>query len=94
MYGLKQSPNMWQHFLSVASSVGFSRLKSDSNFDFLEAHKVYMLCYIDDLLLFGPKGSCEFLFAELQKQLCLRQEGIHEPGKSMNQLPWSVHHSS
>ena len=87
MYGLKQSPKMWQqHFVSVASSLGFKRLKSDSNLYFHEARKVYMLCYVDDLLLFGPKGSCEYLFAELQKQLCLRQEGVLESGKSINFL--------
>eukprot|EP00438_Fugacium_kawagutii_P032978 Skav223888 [mRNA] locus=scaffold1226:690731:692230:- [translate_table: standard] len=87
MYGLKQSPKMGQqHFVSVATSLGFRRLKSDSNLYFHEARKVYMLCCVDDLLLVGSQGSCEFLFSELQKQLCLRQEGVLESGKSIDFL--------
>ena len=42
-----------------------------------------MLCYVDDLLIFGDKKTTEFLFSELQKQLCLRSEGVLEPGTSI-----------
>ena len=86
MYGLKQSPRMWQqHFASVAASLGFERLKSDSNLYFHPERRCYMLCYVDDLI-FGDKKTTEFLFSELQKQLCLRSEGVLEPGTSISFL--------
>ena len=79
MYGLKQSPRMWQqHFASVAASLGFERLKSDSNLYFQPERRCYTLCYVDDLLIFGDKRSTAFSFSELQKQLCLRSEGVLE----------------
>ena len=45
-----------------------------------------MLCYVDDLLIFGDKKTTEFLLSELQKQLCLRSEGVLEPGTSISFL--------
>ena len=84
-YGLKQSPRMWQqHFASVAASLGFERLKSNSNLYFQPERRCYMLCEVDDLLIFGDKRSTEFLFSELQKQLCLRFEGVLKPGTSIS----------
>ena len=56
MYGLKQSPRMWQrHFASVAASLGFECLKSVSNLYFQPEQGWYMLCYVDELLIFGDK---------------------------------------
>ena len=87
VYGLKQSPRMWQqHFASVAASLGFERLKSDSNLYFQPGQRCYMLCYVDDLLIFGDNKTTEFLFSELQKQWCLRSEGVLEPGTSISFL--------
>ena len=42
-----------------------------------------MLRYVDDLLISGNKKTTEFLFSELQKQVCLRLEGVLEPGTSI-----------
>jgi len=39
-----------------------------------------------DWLIFGDKKTTEFLFSELQKQLCLRSEGVLEPGTSISFL--------
>ena len=87
MYGLKQSPRMWQqHFASTAASLGFERLKSDSNLYFQPERRCDMLCYVDGLLIFGDKRSIEFLFSELQKQLRLRSEGVLEPVTSSSFL--------
>ena len=94
MYGLKQSPRMWQqHFASVAASLGFERLKSDSNLYFHPERRCYMLCYVDDLLIFGDKKTTEFLFSELQKQLCLRSEGWRCTWtRYFDQFSWTLHH--
>ena len=87
MYGLKQSPKAWQlHFASVMQQLGFKRLKSDPNLYFHPEYKVYLLCYVDDVLLFGAKEPCEHLFAKLQEHLLLRKEGELTPGKSINFL--------
>ena len=78
---------MWQqHFASVAASLGLERLKSDLNLHFQPEQRCYMLRYVDDLLIFGHKKTTEFLFSELQKQLCLRSEGVLEPGTSISFL--------
>ncbi|CAE7690184.1 unnamed protein product [Symbiodinium sp. CCMP2592] len=87
MYGLKQSPKAWQtHFASVMADLGFKRLKSDPNLYFHPEYKVYLLCYVDDVLLFGAKEPCEHLFAKLQERLLLRREGTLQPGESINFL--------
>ena len=87
MYGLKQSPKAWQlHFASVTSKLGFRRLKSDANLYYHPELKVYLLCYVDDLLLFGKKEPCRHLFTELQKELLLREEGTLLPGETINFL--------
>ena len=87
MYGLKQSPKAWQlHFASVMADLGFKRLKSDANLYFHPEYKVYLLCYVDDVLLFGAKAPCEHLFAKLQDHLLLRKEGTLQPGESINFL--------
>ena len=71
---------------SVAASLGFEHLKSDSNLYFQPEQRCYMLRYVDDLLIFGDKKTTDFLFSELQKQLCLRSEGVLEPGTSISFL--------
>ncbi|OLP95903.1 Retrovirus-related Pol polyprotein from transposon TNT 1-94 [Symbiodinium microadriaticum] len=87
MYGLKQSPKAWQlHFASVMADLGFQRLKSDANLCFHPEYKLYLLCYVDDVLLFGAKAPCEHLFAKLQDHLLLRKEGTLQPGESINFL--------
>ena len=37
----------------LPASLGFERLKSDSNLYFQPEQRCYMLCYVDDLLIFG-----------------------------------------
>ena len=87
MYGLKQSPKAWQlHFASVMADLGFKRLKSDANLYFHPEYKVCLLCYVDDVLLFGAQAPCEHLFAKLQAHLLLRKEGTLQPGESINFL--------
>ncbi|CAE7422522.1 GIP [Symbiodinium sp. CCMP2456] len=69
------------------ADLGFKRLiKSDPNLYFHSEFKVYLLCYVDDVLLFGAKEPCEHLFAKLQERLLLRREGMLQPGESINFL--------
>ena len=64
MYGLRQAPKLWQeHFAEVMTSkLGFRRCKSDPNLYRHESGKLYVLAYVDDLLVVGTdemrKDSC------------------------------------
>ena len=55
MYGLRQAPKLWQeHFAEVMTSkLGFRRCKSDPNLYCHESGKLYVLAYVDDLLVVG-----------------------------------------
>ena len=55
MYGLRQAPKLWQeHFADVMiSKLGFRRCKSDPNLYCHEPRKLYVLAYVDDLLVVG-----------------------------------------
>ena len=54
MYGLKQSPALWQsHFQSVMAKVGRRRCKIDANLYCHESRSLYGVCYVDDILVCG-----------------------------------------
>ena len=63
------------------ADLGFNRLKSDANLYFHPEYRVYLLCYVDDVLLFDAKAPCEHLFAKLQDRLLLRKEGRFSRGR-------------
>ena len=93
MYGLKQSPKAWQlHFASVMADLGFKRLKSDANLYFHPEYKVYLLCYVDDVLLFGAQAPCEHLFAKLQAPSS--EEGRDASAGGEYQLLRKMHHTT
>ena len=76
LYGLKNAPKLWQqHLASTLESKGFQRMKSDPNLYFHAKRKIYLLCYVDDLMLFGERKAVADLVADLQKELLLRVTG-------------------
>ena len=76
LYGLKNAPKLWQqHLATTLESKGFQRMKSDPNLYFHAKHKVYILCYGDDLMLFGEQKAVADLVVDLQKELLLRVTG-------------------
>ena len=50
-------------------------MKSDPNLYVHPKRKIYFLCYVDDLILFGDKEAVVGLVASLQKELLLRVTG-------------------
>ena len=55
MYGLRTSPKDWQHhFAIVLAAMNFKRLQSDPNVYVLITLQVYILAYVDVLLVVGP----------------------------------------
>ena len=64
LYGLKQSPRQWyKRFDTFVINIGFSRSKYDCCFYFMlsETIPVYLLLYVDDMLLISKSKSkiCE-----------------------------------
>jgi hypothetical protein len=56
LYGLKQSPRMWyQKFDTYMLGLGFTRSKVDHcvYFKLIGDHLIYLVLYVDDMLLIG-----------------------------------------
>ena len=82
LYGLKNAPKLWQqHLASTLESKGFQRMKSDPNLYFHAKRKIYLLCYVDDLMLFGERKAVADLVADLQTELLLRVTGELSEGQ-------------
>lgn len=89
IYGLKQSPKYWnQTFDKVMSSEGFKRSSKDSCL-YIKCNdniKVFLLLYVDDILLFGNNGT------ELDrlKQVLSKSFEMKDMGKIVKYLDISV----
>ena len=56
LYGLKQSPRMWYHkFDTLIRGLGFTRSKADHHvyFKLIGDRVIYLVLYVDDMLLVG-----------------------------------------
>ena len=81
MYGLKQSPQLWQsHFASVMQKLGFRRCKSDSNLYCHPSKELYVLAYVDDLLIIGDEQKTKDFVEQLNKELLVKITGKLEAG--------------
>ena len=82
LYGLKNAPKLWQqHLAATLESQGFRRMKSDPNLYYSASRKVYILCYVDDLMIFGDKKAVAEVVESLQKELLLRVTGELSEGQ-------------
>jgi hypothetical protein len=76
MYGLKNSPKLWQdHFAATMKDLGYSRLKTDPNLYHNQTTGSYVLCYVDDLLFFGPTELNNRAIKAIQSKLLLKVTG-------------------
>ena len=76
MYGLRSSPRDWQvHFAQVLREMGFHRLQSDANVYVLFEKCIYLLAYVDDLLIIGPIEFIKSIVAELATRLLIKCTG-------------------
>ncbi|PKU70208.1 Retrovirus-related Pol polyprotein from transposon TNT 1-94 [Dendrobium catenatum] len=79
IYGLKQAPREWFHtFTDLLQSLGFSFSKSDPSL-LLYKHngiQIYMLLYVDDILISGNNhSSISSLITKLQQNFSLKELG-------------------
>ena len=76
MYGLRSSPRDWQiHFASILIALGFKRLQSDANIYVHFEYCLFLLAYVDDLLIIGPLKWVEKILAELALKLLIKATG-------------------
>eukprot|EP00439_Symbiodinium_sp_Y106_P076638 s968_g15.t2 len=94
MYGLRQSPKRWQdHFPTVMEKLGFRRCKSDSNLYCHKSRSLYVLAYVDDLLIVGDaKLKKEFIDA-LGKELLVKITGELKPNTEHSFLGRKLRHN-
>ena len=57
------------------------RMKSDPTLYYSASRKVYILCYVDDLMIFGDKKAVAGVVESLQKELLLRVTGELSEGQ-------------
>ena len=87
LYGLKNSPRLWQdHFASVMNEHDFVRTKCDSNLYYHKSLRLYIVCYVDDLLLLGDDDLIVSTLSALNKSLLLRETGKLDEGASVDFL--------
>ena len=88
LYGLKSSPKLWQnHFADTMAKFDFIRCKSDANLYKHVDGNLYVLCYVDDLLIVGSKEHAEATFRLLSSELLMKQTGtLFDEGDSLSFL--------
>ena len=87
MYGLKQSPSLWQeHYASVMKSLGFRRYKSDPNLYCHSSKQLYVLAYVDDLLIAGDSEKAQEFIEVLNKELLVQVTANLDAGTEANFL--------
>ena len=68
LYGLKQAPREWYYTLrDFLLSIGFKHTESDHSLFVNESTCLIVSVYVDDIQIFGPKGSLEI--SKLKKEL-------------------------
>eukprot|EP00438_Fugacium_kawagutii_P000228 Skav212273 [mRNA] locus=scaffold732:198163:199647:- [translate_table: standard] len=95
LYGLRNAPRLWQdHFASVMQSNDFSRCKSDPNLYVHKTKKLYVLAYVDDLMVFGSDEDVKQLYADLSKDLLVKQTGELSEGNTVTFLGRQIKRNS
>jgi hypothetical protein len=88
MYGLRTSPKDWQqHFAATLLELLFVRLQSDANVYVQKTCLVFILAYVDDLLLIGPFEHVERTMNLLKQRFLLKPTGtLDDDGSRINFL--------
>ena len=95
MDGLRQVPKLWQeHFADVMiSHLGFRRCKSDPNLYCYESGKLYVLAYVDDLLVVGTDEMRKEFMSRLSEEVLLKETGQLVPGTEHTFLGRRLRHN-
>ena len=83
VYALRPKIGNWQtHFASVLRDLGFVRMQSDANVYVHHNNQVYILAYVDDLLLIGPASNVASVLVSLHEQFLLKATGSLDEDQS------------
>jgi len=94
IYGLRNAPKLWQdHFAAELQKLGLVRLKSDPNLYYDYAKQTYLLVYVDDVMLFGPKAALAELVQQIQSKVLLQVTGHLVPGETVKFLGRQLTHN-
>ena len=94
MYGLKQTPALWQtHFTKVMTELGFHRCKTDSNLYCHDSTELYVLRYVDDLLVCGTSKLTKEFIDRLSQEVLLKTESELKPQTSIDFLGRTLKHN-
>ena len=95
MYGLRQAPKLWQgHFAELMTSkLGFRRCKSDPNRYCHESGKLYVLAYVDDLLVVGTDEMRKDFMSRQSEEDLLEETGQLVPGTEHTFLGRRLRHN-
>ena len=87
MNGLKQSPRLWQeYYASVMKLLGFRYCKSDPNPYCHSSKQLYVLAYVDDLLIAGDSEKAQEFIEVLNKELLVQVTANLDAGTEANFL--------
>lgn len=77
LYGLKQASRSWnERFDQIIISMGFTRLRSDSCVYILKDKNIYLVLYVDDMLIFGKDAKCiKWIKESLSKHFQMKDIG-------------------
>ena len=76
MYGLRSAPKDWQaHWAAVLLSIGFIRLQSDANVYMHREFAVYILAYVDDLMIIGLQIFIDKVLPLLKEKFLMKATG-------------------
>eukprot|EP00971_Amphidinium_carterae_P092842 1838411-Amphidinium_carterae.2 len=73
LYGLRTSPKQWQEHLStILQQLGFTRLTSDACLFANKQSSIYLMAYVDNLLVVGDNVATQQFLQQLQQHLELK----------------------
>eukprot|EP00971_Amphidinium_carterae_P205361 4076051-Amphidinium_carterae.1 len=73
LYGLRTSPKQWQeHVSTILKEMGFNRLKSDACIFGNVKTNVYLMAYVDDLLVVGNPLTVKPFLEQFKVKLKLK----------------------
>ena len=76
MYGLRSAPKDWQvHFATILLGIGFIRLQSDPNVYMHSEFQVYILAYVDDLMIIGALWCIQKILPLLKEKFLIKSTG-------------------
>ena len=93
MYGLRQAPKLWQEHFAEVMTTKLGRCKSDPSLYCHESSRLYVLAYVDDLLVVGTDEMRKSFMSQLSEEVLLKETGQLVPGSEHTFLGRRLRHN-